>query len=112
MPTMWQRDLPIFERIGNNRLLSQALADPGLRELYLQTIERCAASALENGWLEAQVTRLSALVASAAPFDTRLPYTSDDHDIEVSHVLDFARLRSGFVRDQIELARRSSSARR
>jgi len=109
---MWDRELPIFERVSGNHLLSQALTDPALRELYLQTMERCAASALEDNWLEAQASRLAALVASAAPFDERLPYTSDDHDVDLSHVLDFARLRSGFVRDQIDLARRQGSRRR
>jgi len=106
---LWERERSIFEGVAGNLLLSNALAQADLRALYLETLERCAKAALEEQWLEAEVSRLTALVASAAPFDTRLPYTNEEHEVEVSHLLDFARLRSGFVRDQIELARRPAS---
>jgi spore coat protein CotH len=108
--TMWQLDLSIFERVNGNRLLYNALAHSDLRALYLDTIERCAKSALEDKWLEAQVTRLSALVDSAAPFDTRLPYTKEKHDGDVTNVIDFAQRRSSFVLKQIADARKTMSA--
>jgi spore coat protein CotH len=109
--TMWQLDLSIFERVNGNRLLYNALAHSDLRALYLDTIERCAKSAVEDKWLEAQVRRLSALVDSAAPFDTRLPYTKEKHDGEVANVIDFAQRRSSFVLKEIADARRTMSAR-
>jgi len=93
---LWQVDLSIFERVNGNLLLFNALAQPDLRALYLQTIEQCAAAALADGWLEAEVSRLAALVASAAPFDTRLPYTEQAHDEDIQQLLDFARRRSEF----------------
>lgn len=108
--TMWQLDLSIFERVEGNRLLYNALAHSDLRALYLDTIERCAKSALEDKWLVGQVARLSALVDSAAPFDTRLPYTKEKHDGEVTNVIDFAQRRSSFVLKEIADARKTMSA--
>jgi spore coat protein CotH len=110
--SLWQVDLSIFERVTGNRLLDNALANPDLRALYLQTIERCAASALDRGWLEAEVSRLAALVAAAAPFDTRLPYTQQAHDEDIQQMLDFARRRSEFTRAEVERSRVSVTRRR
>jgi spore coat protein CotH len=109
--TMWQLDLSIFERVDGNLLLYNALAQSDLRALYLETIERCAKSALEDQWLETQVSRLAALVASAAPFDTRLPYTEEKHDGEVANLIDFARRRSAFVLHEVGDARLTSRVR-
>jgi hypothetical protein len=99
--TMWQLDISIFERVNGNRLLYNALAHSDLRALYLDTIERCAKSALEDKWLEAQASRLAALVDSAAPFDTRLPYAKEKHDGDVANVIDFAQRRSSFVLKEV-----------
>jgi spore coat protein CotH len=110
--TMWQLDLSIFERVNGNRLLYNALAHPDLRALYLDTIERCAKSAVEDKWLEAQVTRLAGLVDSAAPFDARLPYTKERHDGDVGNVIDFAQRRSSFVLKEIADARKTAGASR
>jgi spore coat protein CotH len=110
--SLWQVDLSIFERLAGNRLLDNALANPDLRALFLQTIERCAASALEDGWLEAQASRLAALVASAAPFDHRLPYTEQAHEEDTQQLLDFARRRSEFALAEVARTRMSVSRRR
>ena len=108
--TLWQLDLSIFERANGNRLLYNALAHSDLRALFLDTIERCAKSAVEDKWLETQASRLSALVDSAAPFDTRLPYTKEKHDGEVANVIDFAQRRSAFVLKEVADARTTASA--
>jgi spore coat protein CotH len=110
--SLWQVDLSIFERLTGNRLLDNALANPDLRALYLQTIERCAASAIQDGWLEAEVSRLAALVASAAPFDTRLPYTQQAHDEDIQQMLDFARRRSEFTRAEVDRSRTTVTRRK
>ena len=108
--TMWQLDISIFERVNGNRLLYNALAHSDLRALYLDTIERCAKSALEDKWLEAQASRLAALVDSAAPFDTRLPYAKEKHDGDVANVIDFAQRRSSFVLKEVAAARKTSAS--
>jgi len=109
--SLWQVDRSIFERRTGNRLLDNALMNPDLRALYLQTIERCAASALQDGWLEGEVSRLAALVASAAPFDTHLPYTQQAHDEDIQQMLDFARRRSEFTRAEVDRSRTSVTRR-
>jgi hypothetical protein len=109
--SLWQVDLSIFQRVNGNLLLANALANPDLRALFLQTIERCAAAALQDGWLEAEVSRLAAQVASAAPFDTRLPYTEEAHNEDLAQLIDFARRRSEFARTEVARARLEGSRR-
>jgi spore coat protein CotH len=108
----WQVDMSIFNHLDGNRLLYNALAHPDLRTLYLQTIERCAAAASEDGWLEGEVTRLATLVASAGALDPTLPYTQQMHDDDVQMLLDFARRRSALTLDEVGRARVEVARRR
>ena len=98
-------DSPIFLRVEENVLVSRALALPDLRALYLDVLERCARSALESGWLEVEVGRLSAVIDAAARDDPWKPYSNDAHHASVDALKQFSRQRPGFVLQEVARAR-------
>ena len=100
-------DSPIFLRAEQNILLTQALALPDLRALYLDVLERCARSALENGWLENEIGRLSTVIEAAAREDALKPYSNDAHQSAVDSLKQFSRQRPGFVLQEVARARQA-----
>jgi spore coat protein CotH len=94
-------DSPIFLRVEDNVLLRRALAFGDLRALYLDVLEQCARAAAADGWLEAEIVRLSALIDVAAREDVRKPYDDDTRQIAVEFLKQFARQRPSFVLQEI-----------
>lgn len=94
-------DFPIFERTEQYPLVRRALEFPDLRAKYLETLERCARSAAEDGWLEAEVERAVALVEPEARRDERKHFSNDDFAAAVDHLREFARRRPGIVVRQV-----------
>jgi hypothetical protein len=103
--TMARADSSIWFPAEGNVLFRRAAAFSDLRELYFQTLEACARTAAEGGWLEAEVTRSVAVVAAAARADTHKPFTNDEFDAATQFVKDFARRRSAFVSQEVLQAR-------
>lgn len=100
-------DSSIFLRAEENILLSRALAIADLRALYLDVLERCARSALENGWLESEIGRLATVIEAAARDDPFKPYSNDTHRSEVDVLKQFARQRPVVVLQEVARARQS-----
>ena len=100
-------DSPIFLRAEHNILLTQALALPDLHALYLDVLERCARSTLENSWLEHEIGRLSAVIETAAHDDPFKPYSNDAHQSAVASLKQFARQRPVFVLQEVARARQA-----
>jgi hypothetical protein len=63
--------------VDDNVLSQRLLAFDDLRALYLDTLDRCARAAEEDGWLLAEVTRSASLVDAAAREDTRKLFAND-----------------------------------
>ena len=98
-------DSPIFLRVEENALFSRALAFGDLRALYLDVLDQCARSAAGEGWLEAEIVRLSTLIDVAAREDVRKPYDDETRQIAVEFLKQFARQRPSFVFQEIARAR-------
>jgi hypothetical protein len=124
--TFWQSDYSIFRNIDDgplshqNRLATRALADPELRALYLDTILKCADSILADpsltpasgvvltpapagapGWLEVEINRQYAQIHAAGLEDPVKPYTNAEFEDSIAGLIEFARARSEFVRQQV-----------
>jgi spore coat protein CotH len=98
-------DTSIFLRTDENELFRRAIAFPDLRALYLQKLEDCARSALEDDWLSNQIAGSAALIRDAALEDSRKPFSNDDFDSAVSWMRDFGRRRSEYVLEAVAEAR-------
>jgi spore coat protein CotH len=99
-------DYSIFQRAHENVIFQRAYAYPDLRELYFQVLETAARSAVEDGWLEAEVMRIAELVAPAVEEDTRKPFSTEAFYESVTFMKEFAQLRSKLVLQQVAEARR------
>jgi hypothetical protein len=94
-------DSPILLRADKNRLFSRALVFSDLRALYLDVLERCARAAAGDNWLDGEITRLAALIDTAAREDRRKPYDDEAHARDVEFLRQFARQRPAFVLQEI-----------
>lgn len=97
----------LLTRADENVLFRRAMAYADLRALYWQVLEECARSAAEDGWLEAEINRASALVDTAVRQDSRKPFSNDEFEQGVALLQQFARRRSNFVLQEIDKLRRT-----
>jgi spore coat protein CotH len=100
----WDKDLavgdvefPVFNRLEENALSRGAMSFPDLRALYVDALRRCAQLALEDGWMAAEVSRLSALLRPAAFADRLKPYTNEEVEATFQDLARFAEERPRFV---------------
>jgi spore coat protein H len=108
----WDRDTtfqdvesPIFARAEENALMSRALRFGDLRTLFLDVLEQCARSAVEDRWLEAEIGQAHQLIRDAAYQDVAKPWSNEEYDLAIAHLLSFARRRPAFVLDEVAKAR-------
>ena len=108
----WDRDTtfqdvesPIFARVAENALMSRALRFGDLRAQFLDVLERCARSAAQDRWLEAEVERSHLLIRDAAYEDANKPASNEEYELAIAHLMSFARRRSAFVLDEAARAR-------
>jgi spore coat protein CotH len=108
----WDRDTTfqhvessIVARVEENALISRALQFSDLRALYLDVLEQCARAAAEDRWLELEIYQSYQLIREAAYEDATKPVSNDAFELEVAHLLSFARGRSAFVLTQVAKAR-------
>jgi hypothetical protein len=99
-------DSSIFLRADENELFRRAMAYPDLHTLYLQKLEDCARSALEDDWLSNEIVSSAALIRGSAVEDRVKPFSNDGFDSAVSWMKDFGRLRSAYVLEAVADARR------
>ncbi len=98
----------IFRRVHENVLVRRALSYPDLYALYLDTLERSALAASENGWLENEMRAAAGLVSAAAAGDPRTPYPYQQHEEDLRFLIEFARHRPQDVLAQVASAREAA----
>jgi len=105
-------DVPSWLR---NRLMERAERFPELRDVYLNALLRCADLALERapdappdgpGWLEREIVRQHEQIRTAVLDDPYKPHSNDEFDVSIGQLLDFARMRSELVRDDVARSQR------
>lgn len=108
----WDRDTtfqgvesPIFARVPDNALMSRALRFADLRTLFLDVLEQCAVAASQDRWLEWEIYRSYELVRDAAHRDGAKPFSNEEYEAAVAHLMSFAQRRPAFVRDEVARAR-------
>ena len=101
-----------------NLLMTRTMQVPELRGLYLDVLLRCADiasapapitegdpsenAAEQAGWLEREVRRSYEQIRDAALDDPAKPFSNDEFEQDVQRLIEFARERSAFVRDEVE----------
>ena len=101
--SLWALDDPIDYRIETNVLVARAMAVPGLRRLYLETLFATArqmteeATADGRGWLEREVDRLAAKITPAVTADPVAPFTFAEFEGSVRGLRGFLRTRPPYV---------------
>jgi spore coat protein CotH len=110
--TFSEFDSSVVASIDTNILFRRALAYADLKTLYLDTLASCARSARIQFWLDREIARTVAVIATAAAEDPLKPYTNDDFASAVSYLRTFARRRSVLVLKEIASIRASGSAAR
>jgi len=101
--SLWALDDPIDYRIDTNVLVARAMAVPGLRRLYLETLASTARLMTEapdatgRGWLEREVDRLAAKITPAVVADPVAPFTFAEFEGNVRGLRGFLRTRPPYV---------------
>ena len=108
----WDRDTtfqevesPIFARASDNALMSRALRFADLRTLFLDVLQQCALAAAQDRWLEWEIYRAHELVRDAAHEDAAKPFSNEEYELAVAHLMTFAQRRSAFVLEEVAKAR-------
>ena len=98
-------DQSILYRTADDSSFSRVMRIPGLYTHYLDELQRCAESALQDGWFEAEVAKYAAIVSDAAHEDTHKKFPNDQYETETNDVLKYARLRPANVIAEVSKAR-------
>jgi spore coat protein CotH len=108
----WDRDTtfqhvesPIFARVEENALISRALQFSDLRALYLDVLEQCARAAVQDRWLEMEIYQNYQLTRDAGYQDGTKLSSNEEYELEVAHLMSFARGRSAFVLSEVAKSR-------
>jgi spore coat protein CotH len=108
----WDRDSTfqdlqssVFFRAGENALFSRAMQFADLRKLYLDVLAACARSAVQDRWLESEIQRVDELIRPAVFADVSKPFSNDEYEQAIAHLVEFAQRRSTFVLREIGTAR-------
>ena len=88
-----------------NRLMDKVMAIQELRDLYFDTLLRCAAIASADAWLEQEILREYDQVRQATLDDPVKPYTNEQFELDVQAMLAFARMRAAFVTADVQRSR-------
>jgi hypothetical protein len=101
-------DVPTWMR---NRLMDRAVRFSELRAVYLDTLLECLRltaqpSPADNSlpvpsWLEAEITHEYQQIHAAAVADSFKPFTNEQFEAAIQHLLAFARARADFVRQDV-----------
>src|SRR5688572_481392 len=108
----WDRDTTfqhvessIFARVEENALISRALQFSDLRALYLDVLEQCARAAAQDRWLEMEIYQNYQLTRDAVYEDGTKLSSNEEYELEVAHLMSFARGRSAFVLSEVAKSR-------
>jgi spore coat protein CotH len=98
-------DSSVLLRAEENNILRRALARDDLRALYLQVLEDCARTSLQDDWMAQEIAITGDLVTAAAHEDTLKPVTNAAFDAALQFLKDFAATRPANVLQQIAILR-------
>lgn len=98
-------DSSVFQRTDQYVLFRRAVAIPELRNLYLDTLDKCVQVALQDGWFESEVNRMATLITGPAHQDPLKLFTNEETDAGMLFILDFAQRRPAIVQAEVNLAR-------
>lgn len=98
-------DASIVDRLPQNAIMRRAMEQENLRRLYLQVLEDCARSALQDDWLVNRIAAGEALLTAAAHEDPRKPVTNAEFDTGMAFLKDFAARRPAYVLEQLAIIR-------
>ncbi|HZM59993.1 MAG TPA: CotH kinase family protein [Vicinamibacterales bacterium] len=102
-PLIWNiDDIPVSVR---NRLMDRVMMIQEIRDLYFDTLLACAAFASADGWLDQEIRREYEQVRQAAVDDPVKPFTNDAFESDIQQLLEFARLRSAAVIQDVQRRR-------
>lgn len=103
--TFQDPDSPLFNRVAENALMSRALRFGDLRTLFLDVLESCARSAVQDQWLENEIAGAHQLIRDAAYADTAKPSSNEEYESAIAHLVSFAQRRPAFVLDEVAKSR-------
>jgi len=95
---------PLFQRMDGNVLTRRLIADPGLRTLYVDAVERAAAF-VNARFLLPKLEQTYAQVREAALTDARKPYTNDEFELGIHGLRGVIAAREEDVLAQVRAAR-------
>ncbi len=115
-------DFPIMRNVNDNVLSRRTLNLPAQRNYYLDTLLEAAQSIDETesesgesddkgkpesqpGWLEREIIREFEQIRTLAQSDHFKPYSNQDFQDAYDRLLEFARNRSAYVRDEVKKIR-------
>ena len=99
-------DYPVHAWHNENVLMRRAMAVSSLKQRYRDTLVEAADlfdrtdGEAAPGWLEREASRLLELIRPAVYADSLKPFTNDEFDAAAAGILNFARVRGGFVRQE------------
>jgi spore coat protein CotH len=85
--------------------VDRALAEPDLREVFLNAAEGCGRSLGDESWLTGEIERLVALVGPAILTDTKKQFSNEAFLAELEFLRSFAVTRPAFVVAEVESLR-------
>jgi spore coat protein H len=96
---------PVDFHLFDNVLVRRALAVPGLRQIYVDTLMACGRLAQERdadspdprGWLEREIDRTAFLLRNAVADDPVSPFSLEQFDSDLGWLRDFAVRRPAVV---------------
>lgn len=104
-------DSPVTNGTGSDRpLVDWILSDETALAQYHQAYGQLIAETVESGWLEAEISRVSALIRPFVEADQNGFYTVDQFDTAVGTLKMYCALRGQSVRGQLEGSIPSTSA--
>jgi hypothetical protein len=101
--SLYSPDMPLGYRLSTNVLTRRMMEVPVLLQTYVAAARECAlvigqpAATDARGWLEREIDRLSSKIAAAAAADRFALYNYAAFVPEVVRLVDFARLRPGYL---------------
>lgn len=100
---LYSPDMPLGYRLSTNVLTRRMMEVPGLAQTYVAAARECAlvigqpAANDPRGWLERETVRLSSKIAAAVAADRYALYNYAAFVPAVARLVDFARLRPGYL---------------
>ena len=94
-------DSSIFRGVEENELVRRALAQPDLRELYLNFLDQIVGLMIDGDWFKNELERFVALITPVVEEDTKKQFSTDAFFEKVDFIRMFADVRPGFIRDEV-----------